>query len=114
MVRFMPIWTATATPPTSIVVLPFRYHPNEPVENSLTSAWSGTSPILMPIGFALVRKSVRLMGQIVFLAIGGLLDSVLQRMQRSATGYHTTTPWVFGKAGWAARKREARRSKGGR
>jgi hypothetical protein len=38
IVRFMPIWIDTALPSTIPVVLPFRYHPNEPVENAFTSA----------------------------------------------------------------------------
>src|SRR5262249_14371978 len=38
IVRFKPICTETAVPPISIIVLPLRYQPSEPVENSFTSA----------------------------------------------------------------------------
>ena len=37
----------------------------EPVENSLTSARSGTSPILTVTGLACCLKSLRVMGQLV-------------------------------------------------
>src|SRR5436305_1082572 len=65
----MPICTETGVPPTSIVVLPFRYQPSEPVENSLTSACKGISPILTVTGLAFARNSSRLIGQVVFFAI---------------------------------------------
>src|SRR4051812_35917172 len=71
MVRFMPICTDTGVPPTSMVILPLRYQPSEPVENSLTSACNGTSPTLTVTALALVRKSLRVMGQVVFLAMTG-------------------------------------------
>src|SRR5437879_1268673 len=45
-VRFRPICTATGTPSISMVVLPLRYQPSEPVENSLTGARCGTSLIV--------------------------------------------------------------------
>src|SRR5437764_1245252 len=69
MVRFMPIWTDTGVPPTSIVVLPLRYQPSEPVENSFTSACRGTPFTVTVTGLALLRKSPRLMGQLVFFAM---------------------------------------------
>lgn len=59
--------TDTGCPSISIVVRPLTYQPREPVENSLTSAICGTPPMLTVIGLALARKSVRLMGQVVFL-----------------------------------------------
>src|SRR5262249_61471 len=65
IVRFMPICTVTGLPATSIVVLPLRYQPNEPVENSLTSAMSGASPILTLTGLACWVNSARVTGQLV-------------------------------------------------
>src|SRR5262249_27651486 len=71
---FKPICTETGFPPTSIVVFPLRYQPSDPVENSLTSAWSGTLPIVTVTGFAACRKSARVMGQVVFFAMIFLLE----------------------------------------
>jgi membrane associated rhomboid family serine protease len=53
IVRFIPICTATGVPPTSIVVLPLRYQPKEPVENSFTIACIGTLLIVTVTGLAL-------------------------------------------------------------
>src|SRR5437763_465751 len=53
MVRFSPIWTDTGLPSISTVVLPLRYQPSEPVENSLTSAISGTPATVTVTGLAL-------------------------------------------------------------
>jgi Protein of unknown function (DUF1559) len=75
IVRFRPICTDTGVPFTSTVVLPFRYQPKEPVENSLTSAVSGTPAIVTVSGLAPARKSSREMGQWVFFAIAILHDS---------------------------------------
>ena len=72
MVMFRPICTATGVPSTSMLTLPLRYQPNEPVEKCLTSADSDWPAMLTIIGFALLRKSARLIGQAVFLAIGVL------------------------------------------
>src|SRR5262249_19959482 len=70
-VKFIPICTDTMVPPTSIVVLPFRYHPREPMENSFTSARMGGWPLIDPgSGLAFFRNSGRVMGQLVFLAMG--------------------------------------------
>src|SRR5437879_3498954 len=66
MVMFMPICTDTGTPSTSMAVLPFRYQPREPVENSLTSASSGTPLMVTVTGFAFERNCGRLIGQVVF------------------------------------------------
>ena len=38
-----------------MVVLPLRYQPSDPVENSLTSATSFCSPMMTVTGFALPR-----------------------------------------------------------
>src|SRR6476659_9894455 len=69
IVRFMPTWTVTATPFTSISVFPFRYQPSDPVENSF-----GWAVILLPLmvtstGLAPSVNCWRVIGQVV-LAIG--------------------------------------------
>src|SRR4051812_31833786 len=69
MVKFRPTCTGTLTPSISTLILLLRYQPSDPVENSLTSASSLLSPICTTIGLALVRKSARLIGQVVFFAI---------------------------------------------
>src|SRR6476469_2578635 len=69
MVRFIPTWTVTVTPFTSISVFPFRYQPSDPVENSF-----GWAVILFPLittstGLAPSTNCWRVTGQDV-LAIG--------------------------------------------
>src|SRR5262249_15666136 len=94
-VRFMPIWTDTGTPPISMVVLPLRYQPREPVENSFTSAVSGTSPIRTTTGLALLRNSPRLTGQLVFLAI----ETSLSLLKRGKQGPFSWRPSYHGRQG---------------
>src|SRR5205823_11846212 len=87
------ICTDTSWPPMSMVVLPLRYQPSEPVENSLTSAWSGTLLMATVTGLALARKSARLIGQVVFLAMRILLGRTNKRttagpVSGAAASYH--------------------------
>src|SRR3954454_8583631 len=69
MVRFRPICTDTRVPSISITVLPLRYQPRDLVENSLGSASSCWLPMVIATGLAFARKSARVMGQVVFLAM---------------------------------------------
>src|SRR5437588_1081895 len=69
MVKLTPICTDTGVPLMSITVLPFRYQPSEPVENSLTSAIMSLPLMLILMGLAWPRKSARLIGQVDFLAM---------------------------------------------
>jgi hypothetical protein len=59
----------------SIMVLPLRYHPNEPVENSLVGTTMGTSPTVTVTGLARPRNSDRVTGQTDFLAIASSLKA---------------------------------------
>ena len=59
IVRFMPICTLTHFSPTLTFVFPFKYHPSEPVENSLTSAVIGIPLIVISTGLASLRNSER-------------------------------------------------------
>src|SRR5229473_4926210 len=85
IVKFIPICTATGVPPTSIVVLPLRYQPREPVENSFTMACIGTLLIATDTGLALARNSERLTGQVV-LAMKYLLAGYSNRPLGAANG----------------------------
>src|SRR5206468_1008945 len=51
-VRFRPSWTCTGVPSISRTVLPLRYQPNEPVENSLMGTTIGTSLMVTVTGLA--------------------------------------------------------------
>src|SRR5262245_35409624 len=66
---FMPICTVTGFSPTLIVILPLRYQPSEPVENSLTSADMGMPLMTTSTGLAPSLKSLREIGQVVFAAM---------------------------------------------
>src|SRR5262249_5026223 len=68
MVRFRPICTGTRTPSTVRVVLALRYHPSEPVPNSLGSTWNSWSPIFTITGWAFLNWA-RVIGQLVFFAM---------------------------------------------
>src|SRR5262249_61607084 len=66
MVRLMPTCTVTGVPFTSTTVLPFKYHPNDPVENSRGSASSRASLIVIATGLAPSANCWRGSGQVVF------------------------------------------------
>src|SRR5439155_10095398 len=70
MVRFSPICTGTLTPSICRLILLLRYQPSEPVENSLTSASCSLPSMTTLIAFAVARNCARVMGQVVFFAIG--------------------------------------------
>jgi hypothetical protein len=70
IVRFKPICTDTGTPSTSMLVLPVKYQPSDPVENSLTSANNGSPLITTVTGLAAARNCRRLIGQVDFGGIG--------------------------------------------
>src|SRR5204863_7776884 len=69
IVRFNPICTLTGFSPMRIVVLPFKYQPSDPVENSLTSAINGMPLMMTSTALASCKNSARVIGQFV-LAIG--------------------------------------------
>src|SRR5262245_50147669 len=73
MVRLTPTWTVTGTPFTSTTVLPFRYHPSDPVENSRGSARSLASLIMTVTGLAPSWNCWRVIGHVV-LAIVSLRE----------------------------------------
>ena len=52
IVMLRPIWTVTGLSPTLTIVLPLRYQPSEPVENSFTSASMVVPPMLISTAFA--------------------------------------------------------------
>src|SRR4029453_18477705 len=64
-VNVTPICTGTATPSISTVVLPVKYHPNEPVWNCFTVASIGTSPMVPCTPLALPPNCSRLTGHSV-------------------------------------------------
>src|SRR5262245_32815070 len=72
IVRFSPTCTVTFTPFTSTTVLPFKYQPREPVENSRGSASMGAPAIATSTGLAPSRNCWRVIGLAV-LAISSLL-----------------------------------------
>src|SRR5262245_30317435 len=74
MVRLTPICTETGVPSIVIVVLPLRYQPSEPVENSLTGATMGMPLIVISTGLACSLNCLRLIGQVVLTAMISLLD----------------------------------------
>src|SRR5262249_40037598 len=94
IVRFKPICTATGVPLISTVVLPFRYQPSEPAENSRTSAISGTPLMVTVTGLAFAWKSARLIAQVVFLAIAVVPPREFggRCTGREPAGRHHTTP----------------------
>src|SRR5207248_9758297 len=57
----------------SMTVLPVRYQPNEPVENSLVGTTIGTSLMVIVTGLAWSRNWERVMGQMDFFAIASSL-----------------------------------------
>src|SRR5687768_6755136 len=66
---FIPIWTETALPSIEITVLPLRYQPKLPVENSFTSASMSWPLIVILSGSAFSANCAALMGQEV---LGGM------------------------------------------
>lgn len=63
IVRFMPTWTLTDFSPTLRFVLPVKYQPSEPVENSFTSAVIGIPLMTTSTGWAFSRNSPRVTEQ---------------------------------------------------
>src|SRR5262249_36914472 len=70
MVRLSPTCTGTLTPSTCRVILVLMFQPSEPVENSLTSASCSLPSMITLTGLAPLRNWARVMGQVLFLAIG--------------------------------------------
>src|SRR5262249_33973035 len=62
-VRFKPTCTCSGLPSTLMVVLPLKYQPNEPVENSRFSAVTSWPPMLTFTDSAFSRNADLLMGQ---------------------------------------------------
>jgi hypothetical protein len=62
----MPICTETFLPSIGTTILPFRYQPNEPVENSFTSA-SRSWPLIVTLSASAFSVNwVRVTGHAVF------------------------------------------------
>src|SRR5262249_20154036 len=76
------ICTDTGVPPTLIVVLLLMFQPSEPVENSLTSAISGTPLMTTSTGLACSWKCLRVMGQ------GFAMVSFLEKPMIPVAGHH--------------------------
>src|SRR6266436_4168655 len=91
IVKLRPSCTCTGVPSISMTVLPLRYQPSDPVENSLVGTIMGTSQTVMVTGLARLRNCSRVMGQFVFFDIATSLSG--KRENRSPPVWPATIPY---------------------